>query len=262
MELNVATEDRDRARAARNEIESEYPPFEAAAKDGISPTDEHAPADLTTRRERIGEFMEQTKSVIDTGMMAGGLIAQIATATPDVHAQTSPPPTIEQVKQEASREAISLEGHQTQVYEVRASATPGQDTPEVDELKSRKEREADHEAERQKELQEGREKEEEKRSVESQIEAIGDQEHMTSAGDLKEKNEKRHDPDGIAANDNRPQPRGIPDPDRPLEMPARTGSGAGIPDPDRPAPALAAAPLAPANDNNPRAPANDNSPDL
>lgn len=254
MELKGATEERDRARAARNEIASDYPPFEAAAKEGISPTDEHAPADLTTRRERIGEFMGQTKDVIDTGLMAGGLIAQIATATPDVHAPTTPPATIEQLQQEASRQAISLDEHQTQVYEVRASAVPGQDTPDVDEMKSKKERDADHETEHQQELKEGREKEEEKRSLESQVEALGDQEHMTSAGDLKEKNEK------LIAETARP--RGIPDPDKPLEMPARTGSGPGIPDPDRPAPALAAAPPAPANDNNPRSPANDNNPSL
>jgi hypothetical protein len=296
MEVDAATEDRDRALAERKDLEEQFPEFEEAAKERISPSDENAPADIPTLRERVNEYMELGKNAIDTGFMTGGMIAQILTATPDAHAQATPPATIEQMKQEVAREAISLEEHTTQVYEARVSAPAGEVPPEIAEHYSKKERDEEHEKERQKELQEGRDKEEDKKSLESQIEAIGDQEHMTSADDLKEKNNKlledmaessRHpsfpdpeksaeliaaqsrtvandnDPghDGrVPANDNKPGPRAVPDAEKPVAMSAHASTGAGFPDPDPPASALAA--RAPANDNQPRSPANDNDKDL
>ncbi len=297
-EVDVAAEERDRALAERKDLEGEYPEFEEAAKERISPTDENAPADIASPRERISDFMDQAKGVFDTGLMTGGIIAQIVTATPDVHEQATPPATIEQMKQEVAREAISLEEHTTQVYEARVSAPAGELPPEITEHQSQKEREEEREKERRKELQEGRETEEEKKFVDSQIEAAGGEEHMTSADDLKEKNNElleklaessRHpsfpdpeksadliasrsrmvandnDPghDGHApANDNQPGHRGIPAADKPAEMPAQTNTkvGAGMPDPDPPAATLAA--RAPANDSQPLSPANDNDQDL
>ncbi|MDB4910076.1 MAG: hypothetical protein JWO39_899 [Gemmatimonadetes bacterium] len=299
VEVNVATEERDRAHGEREDLKNEYPGFEADFKKGISPSDERAPADVTTRRERIGELMDQTKSVIDTGIMTGGMIAKIVTATPDVHEQTPPPATIQQIKQEVSTQAISLDGHTTQVYNVRVSATPGQEPPEVIEKESTKERNEEREKERQKELEEGRETEEQKRYVESQVEAIGEQEHMTGADGLKEKNNEllkdmaessKHssfpepeksaeliaaqsrtvandnDPshDGTSprtpANDNTPEHREMPAADKPLAMPAHAATAGGMPNPDPPAHALAA--QTPANDNKPRSPANDNDPNF
>jgi hypothetical protein len=291
MEVDAATGERDRALGARKDLEGEFPEFEEAAKEQISPADENAPteqmspadenapADIATRRERISEFMDQAKGVFDTGLMTGGMIAKILTATPDVHEQATPPATIEQIKQEVAREAISLDAHTTQVYEARVSAPPGELPPEITEHLSRKERDEEREKERQKELEEGRETEEEKEYVESQVEAIGDQEHMTSADDLKEKNNKlldemgdsgRHsqlpDPEKsaelitaqsrTAANDNDPGRRTIPAADKPVTFSAHSSAGAGMPDPNPPASALAA--RAPANDNLPPSPANDN----
>ena len=297
-EVGVAAEERDRAMSERRDLEGEFPEFEEAAKDQISPGDESAPADMKTSRERISDFMEQTKGVFDTGLMTGGMIAKIVTATPDVHEQATPQPTIEQLKQEVARESISLEAHTTQLYEVRASAPAGELPPEISEHLSRKERDEAREQEREKALEEGRETEEQKKFLESQIEAIGGEEHMTSVEDVKQKNDRllqdmgessRHpsfpdpeksaemiaaqsrtvandnDPghDGRApANDNKPGPRAIPDPDPPAAPPARAGASpaAGIPDPDPPASVLAA--RAPANDNQPPSPANDNDKDL
>ena len=278
-EVDVAAEERDGALAERKDLEGEYPEFEEAAKERISPTDENAPADITSRRERISDFVDQAKDVFDTGLMTGGMIAQIATATPAVHEQATPTVTIEQIKQEVAREAISLEEHTTQVYEARVSAPAGELPPEITEHQSKKEREEEREKERQKELEEGRETEEEKEFVDSQIEAVGDEEHMTGADDLKEKNNEPHenlpessrhpsfpDPEKSAelkpANDNKPGHHGIPDADKPAAMPAQTNTkvGAGMPDPDPPAATLAA--RAPANDNQPRSPANDNDQDL
>jgi hypothetical protein len=297
-EVDAAGEERDRALAERNSLEGAYPEFEEAAKERISPSDANAPADIASPRERISDFMDQAKGVFDTGLMTGGMIAKIVTATPDVHEQATPPATIELMKQEVARETISLEAHTTQVYEVRASAPAGELPPEITEHYSRKERDEEREKERQKELEEGRETEEEKEYLESQIEALGDQEHMISADDLKKKNNKmleelaessRHpsfpDPEKSAeliaaqsrtvandndpghdgrtpANDNKPGRRTIPAAEKPFAMSAHNGTsgGAGIPDPDPPAATLAA--RAPANDNQPPSPANDNDPDL
>ena len=296
VEVDAATEERDRALAERKDLEGEFPEFEEAAKEQISPTDDNAPADIATRRERISEYMELAKGAIDTGLMTGGMIAKIVTGTPDVHEQTTSPATIEQMQHEVASEASSLNEHTSQVYEARVSAPPGELPPEITEHYSKKEREEEREKERQKELAERRETEEEKDYVESQIEAIGDEEHITGADDLKEKNDKnleqmaessRHpsfpdaeksaeliaaqsrtvandnDPghDGHApANDNSPARREIPAADKPVAMSARAGSGAGMPDPDPPASMLAA--RAPANDNQPPSPANDNDQDL
>jgi preprotein translocase subunit SecD len=182
------------------------------------------------------------------------------------------------------------------VYEARASAPPGELPPEITEHYSKKEREEEREKERQQELKEGRETEEEKEFVESQIEAIGEEEHMTGADELKEKHNEslekmaessRHPsfPDAeksaeliaaqsrTAANDNDPQHDGrtpangnqpgrrdIPAADKPVAMSARAGAGAGLPDPDPPASTIAA--RAPANDIQPGIPANDNDQDL
>lgn len=310
MEYSAATEDRDRARAERTSIESEFPGFERAAKDGISPADKDAPADMATWREKAGDFMDQAKGVIDAGVMTGGMIAQIATATPQVHEQAMPTPTIHEMQKEVFKETIPLSQYETQVHEARVSATPGEEPSDTGERRNSKERDAEQEKERQKQLAEGREREEKKGYLESQIEAIGEEEHIVGTADLKKRNMKMlddmakssshsslpdpdrsaeligaqskaigndnepqneppssrapandNDPVRTVANDNRPQPPSIPDPDRPLPpMPAHSGSGGGIPDPDRPSPALAAAQPAPANDNSPRAPANDNDP--
>ena len=285
MEVDAATEERDRAHGARKDLEGEYPEFEEAARERITPSDENAPADISTPRERISELMEQTKGVIDTGLMAGGMIAKLATATPDIHDMAEPPVTIEQLKQEVAREAISLNEHTTQVYEARVSAPAGEVPSEITEHYSKKERDEEREKERQKELEEGRETQEEKGYLESQVEVIGDQEHMASAEDLKDKNNKmledmagssKHpslpDPDKSAeliaaqsqtvANDNDRGHRAIPEAEKPVSMSANAGvkAGGGIPDPDPPASMLAA--RAPANDNAPRSPANDNDNDL
>jgi hypothetical protein len=309
VEVAAATEDRDRALAERKDLREEFPGFEKAAKERIAPTDENAPADIAafassteisrpTLRERINEYVEIGKGAIDTGLMTGGMIAQIVTATPHVQAQATPTTTIEQLKQEVASEASSFSQHTTQTYEARASAPAGEVPSEITDHYSKKEREEEREKERQKELKEGREKEEEKESVESQIEAIGDEEHMTGADDLKEKNNKlledmaessRHpsfpdpeksaeliaaqsrtvandnDPghDGhVPANDNKSGHRAIPDAEKPVAMSARAdaSTGAGFPDPDPPASMLAA--RAPANDNQPLSPANDNDKDL
>jgi hypothetical protein len=296
MEVDATAEDRDRALGERKDLEGEFPEFEEAAKEQISPTDGNAPADIATLRERINEYMELGKGAIDTGLMTGGMIAQILTATPAAHAQATPPATIEQMKQEVSTEAISLSEHTTQTYETRASAPQGELTAEITEHYSKKEREEEREKERQKELAEGRETEDEKDFVESQIEAIGDDERIMSAADLKEKHNEslekmaessRHPsfPDAeksaeliaaqsrTAANDNDPQHDGrtpangnqpgrrdIPAADKPVAMSARAGAGAGLPDPDPPASTIAA--RAPANDHQPQSPANDNDQDL
>jgi hypothetical protein len=298
VEVDAATEDRDRALAQRKDLQEEFPEFEEAAQERISPTDEKAPADIATLRETINDYMELGKGAIETGLMAGGLITQIYTATPDVHAQGTPPPTIERLKQEVAREANSLGEHATQVYEARVSASAEEVPPEIAEHYTRKEREEEREKERQKELAEGRETKEKKEYVESQIEAIGGEEHITDADHLKEKNNElledmaassRHpsfpDPeksaeliaaqsrtvaddndlghDGhVPANDNKPGHRAIPNAEKPVAMSARAGAsaGAGLPDPDPPASMLPA--RAPANDNQPRSPANDNDQDL
>jgi hypothetical protein len=127
--MDAAAEERDRALAERRDLEGAYPEFEEAAMERISPTDENAPADIASPRERISDFMDQAKDVFDTGLMTGGMIAQIVTATPDVHEQATPTATIEQMKQEVAREAISLEEHTTQVYEARVSAPAGEPWP-------------------------------------------------------------------------------------------------------------------------------------
>jgi hypothetical protein len=297
-EVDVATEERDRALSERRDLEGEYPEFEEAAVEQISPTDENAPADIATGRERIADFMEQVKGAVDTGVMTGGMIAKIVTATPDVHELETPQATIEELKQEAGREAISLESHTTQVYEVRASAPAGELPPEITEHQSPKERDEEREREREKSLEEDRETEEQKEYLESQVEALGGEEHMTSAEELKQKNDtlvkdmaesSRYpsfpDPEKSAetiaaqsrtvandndpghggrapANDNKPGPRAIPDPEPPAALSPRAGAnaGAGVPDPDPPASVLAA--RAPANDNQPMTPANDNDNDL
>jgi len=297
-EVDAATEDRDRALAERNDLQNEFPEFEEAAQERISPSDGNAPADIATLRETINDYMELGKGAIDTGLMTGGMIAQIVTATPDVQAQVTPPPTIEQLKQEVANEANSLSEHTTQVYEARVSAPANEVPPEIAEHYSKKEREEEREKERQKELAEGRGTEEKKEYVESQIEAIGEEERITGADDLKERNERslekmaessRHpsfpDPDKSAeliaaqsrtvandndpgsdgrtpANDNKPGHRAIPDAEKPLAMSAQASAstGAGFPDPDPPASMLAA--RAPANDNQPQFPANDNDQDL
>jgi hypothetical protein len=297
--LDTATDKRDDALAKRKDLEGEYPEFEDAAKQQISPEDPNAPADIKSRRETVMEVVEQVKGTMETGLMTGGMIAKILTGTPDVHEQATPVPTIEQVKQEVASEVRSLDQHQTLTYEARVTTPPGEIPTEISDLFTKKEREEEREEKRQKELAEGRDKEEEKSSVEKQIEAIGGEEHITSAEDLKKKNEKmledlaessRHpsfpDPEKSAeliakhsstvandnhppheeptshspANDNAPGHRGIPAADKPVAMPAHANAGAGMPDPDPPASALAA--RAPANDNNPHPHANDNDNDL
>ena len=292
-EVDVATEGRDRALSERKDLGDEFPGFEEAAKEKIAPSDTNAPADIPTTRERISDYMELGKDAINTGLMAGHIIAQLATATPNAQEHATPLPTIEQMKQEIAKEAISLEEHTTQVYEARVSAPAGELPPEITEHESKEERDEEREQEREKELEEGRETEEEKEYVESQVEAIGDEEHITGADDLKQKNEKlledmaessRHpsfpdpeksaeliaaqsssvandnDPghDGHApANDNDPGHRGIPAADKPEVLSASAGakSGAGMPVPDPPAAALAARP--PATDNQPQSPDKD-----
>src|SRR6185312_14549017 len=98
----------------------------------------------------------------------------------------------------------------------------------------------EREKERQKELEEGRETEEEKEYVESQIEAIGEEEDMTGADDLKKGNNKM------------------------LEELAESSRHPSFPDPEKSAELIAAQSRTVANDNDPgrdgRTPANDNQP--
>jgi hypothetical protein len=282
-EVDTATEKRDHAQAKRKDLEGEYTEFEEAAKQGIPPGDVNAPADITSLRERIVESVEQVKDTMETGLMTGGMIAKILTATPDAHEQATPVATIEQIKQEVAREAIALDAHTTQTYEARVNAPPGEIPTEITEHYRKKERDEEREKEHQKELAEGRDKEEEKRDLESQVEAIGHEEHMTDADDLHERNKRsleemaestRHpsipDPEKSAeviakqkqtvANDNEPQHHAMPAADKPVTMPAHAVGSGGMPNPDPPATALAA--KSPANDNHPKSPANDNDPNF
>lgn len=298
-ELNDSSEHRERTWADRAALEKDYPAFDVAQENGISPSDSAAPPDTPTPGEQASKFMAQTKGVIDTGLMTGQIIAQLATATPQVHEQATPVASIHEIQKEVFKETISLSEHETQVYEAHVSASPEEPPTEVAE----------------KERAKGRVSEKSKEELDSLITTIGRENRMTSASGMKSKQDE-----GIAesekgnaiydeAVENAPKrpavnavmppeesirytvsggdefraPMSLPDPDNsaavfavdlkslpaipdpehqqtPAAAPDGPSPSRGMPDPDPPASALAA--KAPANDNTPRSPANDNDPNF
>jgi len=173
-ELNDSSEQRERAWAERSALEKDYPAFDAAQEQGISPSDSAAPSDMSTPREDAGKFMAQAKGVIDTGLMTGGMIAQIVTATPQVHEQATPVATIQEVQKEVFRETVSAREHDSESPQARATATPEQSPGELTEKEHAKERES----------------EKSKAELDSLIKAIGSENKMTSASGMKSKRDE------------------------------------------------------------------------